>query len=126
MRQDLGKIATPPKQVLTPLPGLRLGSVLTTRGGVQFVVREAAVMVAEGGGESPSLAVERIRSGKTTMLFLTVGMLANLTRGAMHRRGSGAVIDWATVDRRNSLSNKALGMNSPYAILPVLRHSTPP
>jgi len=86
---------------LSPLPRLRIGSTLITRRGVQFRVREAVVMVAQSGGESPSLTVERIRDGESArVLFLSVGILANLTRGASHNPGTGVPIDWAKVPRR--------------------------
>jgi hypothetical protein len=98
---------------------------LTTRGGIQFIVRDAVIMVAQTGGESPSVRVEGIRGGKSTTLLLTVGMLANLTRGAMHRRGSGAVIDWSTVSRRNSPGNKPLSLNltQSYPLVEIHRSS---
>jgi hypothetical protein len=57
-------------------------------------------MVARSGGESPSVVVERTRDGQTVELFLTVGILANLTRGATHKPGSGTRVDWAQVPRR--------------------------
>jgi hypothetical protein len=89
-----------PRPFLSPIPRLRIGSTLVTRGGVQFRVREAVVMVAQSGGESPSLVVERIREGRTDLLFITVGILANLTRGATHNPGAGVRIDWAQAPRR--------------------------
>jgi hypothetical protein len=57
-------------------------------------------MVAQSGGESPSLIVERIRDGQTVELFITVGILGNLTRGATHNPGTGVRIDWAQAPRR--------------------------
>jgi hypothetical protein len=85
---------------LSPIPRLRIGSTLVTRQGVQFRVREAIVMVAQSGGESPSLVVDRIRDGQSEKLFLTVGILANRTRGAIHNPGTGVRIDWAQAPRR--------------------------
>jgi hypothetical protein len=73
---------------------------MVTRRGVLFRVREAVVMVAASGGESPSLVVERIRDGQSVELFMTVGILANLTRGATHNPGTGVRVDWAQVPRR--------------------------
>jgi hypothetical protein len=58
-------ILTPERRrFLSPIPRLRIGSTLLTRGGVLFRVREAVVMVAQSGGESPSLVVDRIREGR--------------------------------------------------------------
>jgi hypothetical protein len=90
-----------PRPFHSPIPRLRIGSTLVTRRGVQFRIREAVVMVAQGGGESPSLTVERIRVGQSAqVIFMSVGILANLTRSATHNPGTGIVIDWATVPRR--------------------------
>lgn len=90
---------------------------MTTRRGIEFWVREAVVMVAESGGESPSVLVERVQEGRTTVLFLTVGMLANLTRGAMHRPGSGPRIDWSRVPRRPLTGSGHLGLQQPPRLL---------
>jgi hypothetical protein len=57
-------------------------------------------MVAQSGGESPSLVVDRIREGRADQLTITVGMLANCTRGATHNPGTGVRIDWAEAPRR--------------------------
>ena len=91
---------SPPRPFLSPIPRLRIGSTLVTRRGVVFRVRKAVVMVAKSGGESPSLVVDRIRDGQSVELFLTVGILANLTRGSTHKPGPGTRIDWAQVPRR--------------------------
>jgi len=88
-----------PRPFISPLPRLRIGSTLTTRRGVTFRVRDAVVMVAQSGGESPSVRVERVRDGRSVDLFLTVGILANLTRGATHHPGTGRRIDWARAPR---------------------------
>jgi hypothetical protein len=114
--------AAPPKP-FCPFPGLRIGSIMTTRRGIEFRVREAVVMVAESGGESPSVYVERIQDGQTTELFLTVGMFANLARGAMHRPGSGPRIDWSRAPRRPLTSSGHLGLQQPPRLL--LRRGTP-
>ena len=84
----------------SPIPRLRIGSELITRKGVVFRVREAIVLVAENGGESPSVVVERIREGEVVELLVTVGVLANMARGATHRRGEGTLIDWSQALRR--------------------------
>jgi len=98
--EEPAEIPSSPRPFISPLPTLRIGSVLTTRRGIEFRVREAVVIVAESGGESPSLVVERVHEGQSTELFLTIGKLANLTRGAMHRPGSGPRINWSRVPRR--------------------------
>jgi hypothetical protein len=101
---DLSDSKTRP--FLCPIPRLRIGSTLVTRRGIQFRVQEAVVMVAQSGGESPSLTVERIRDGESAqVLFLTVGILANLTRGAIHNPGTGVRIDWAKAPRRPLIGN---------------------
>jgi len=84
----------------SPLPRLRVGSALVTRRGIVFRVRQAIVLVAESGAESPSLVVIREQNGETTELLLTVGILANLTRGAAHKPGGQGPLDWASVPRR--------------------------
>jgi len=89
-----------PRPFVSPLPRLRIGSTLVTRRGVLFRVREAVVMVAQNGGESPSLVVNRIRDGQSVELFMTVGILANLTRGGTHNPGAGKRIDWTRAPRR--------------------------
>jgi hypothetical protein len=89
----------------SPLPQLRIGSELTTRKGVVFKVCEAVVLVANNGGESHTVRIERTRDGQVAEFVMTVGALANMTRGAALRRGRGAVIDWArTVRRRHNAS----------------------
>lgn len=88
-----------PLPYISPIPRLRIGSTLTTRRGVIFRVRDAVVVVADTGGESPSVLVERIRDGRRADLFMTVGILANMTRGAMHHPGTGARIDWTQARR---------------------------
>src|SRR5258708_12618512 len=92
--KDPVEVPLPPRPFLSPLPTLKIGSVLTTRRGIEFWVREAVVMVAQSGGESPFVIIDRIHDGQKAELFLTVGMLANLTRGAMHPPGSGPPIYW--------------------------------
>ena len=89
-----------PRAFYSPIPRLRIGSTLRTSRGVIFRVREAVVLVAQSGGESPSLTVERIRDGRSVDFFMTVGKLANLTRGAIHNPGTGLRIDWAQTPRR--------------------------
>lgn len=90
-----------PRLFHSPIPRLRIGSTLITRRGVVFRVREAVVMVAHNGGESPSLIVDRILEGRRSVeLLLTVGILANMTRGAIHRPGPGIRVDWAQAPRR--------------------------
>ncbi len=101
----------------SPLPRLRIGSSLTTRRGTIFRVREAMVLVAENGGESPSVIVERFRDGQVTEFLLTVGILANLTRGAMHRPGAGRLIDWGQALRQRQCAVRRLVFNPP----PVVR-----
>ena len=68
--------------------------------GVRFRVREAVVLAAQSGGESPWLVVDRIQHGQCAQEFMSVGILANLTRGATHNPGTGARIDWAQAPRR--------------------------
>jgi hypothetical protein len=97
----------------SPLPRLRIGSSLTTRRGTVFRVREAMVLVAENGGESPSVIVERFRDGQVTEFLLTVGILANLTRGAMHRPGAGCLIDWGQALRQRQCAVRRLVFNPP-------------
>ena len=73
---------------------------MTTCKGVVFRVREAVVLVADNGGESASVVVERIRAGVVVELLVTVGVLANMARGATHRGGAGRLIDWSQAARR--------------------------
>jgi hypothetical protein len=61
--------------------------------------------------------IERIHDGRKAELFLTVGMLANLTRGAMHRPGSGPRIDWLQVPRRPLTGISRLGLQPPPRLL---------
>jgi len=112
-----------PSMPFCPLPRLRIGSVMTTRRGIEFRVREAVVMVAESGGESPSVFVERVQDGQTTELFLTVGMFANMTRGAKHKPGSGPRIDWSRAPRRPLTGSGHLGLQQPPRLL--RRRGTP-
>jgi hypothetical protein len=42
-----------------------------------FKVLEAVVLVADGGGESYTVVVERTRAGQVAQLMITVGALAN-------------------------------------------------
>lgn len=97
-----------PRPFISPIPRLRIGSTLVTRRGVRFRVREAVVMVAQSGGESPSVLVERIRGDQRVELFMTVGILANLTRGAIHNPGKGVRIDWAQAPRRPLVEGERL------------------
>ena len=76
----------------SPLPRLRIGSSLTTRRGTVFRVREAMVLVADRGAESPSVFVARFRDGQVTVFLPMIGMLANPTRGATHRQRIGCLI----------------------------------
>lgn len=101
----------------SPLPRLRIGSSLATRRGTVFRVREAMVLVADSGAESPSVIVERFRDGQVTEFLLTVGILANLTRGAMHRPGAGCLIDWRQALRQRQCAVRRLVFNLP----PVVR-----
>jgi hypothetical protein len=96
-----------------PLPKLRIGSELITRTGVVFKVLEAVVLVADGGGESHIVVVERIRTGQVAQLMMTVGALANLTRGATLRRGRGLLIDWAKVARRRHGESRRMSVYRP-------------
>ena len=41
---------------------------------------------------------------------MTVGMLANMTRGAIHRRGTGMLIDWSQVLRRRHCDVRRMGI----------------
>lgn len=109
--------ASKPRPFLSPIPRLRIGSTLRTRRGVIFRVREAVVLVAQNGGESPSLTVERIRDGLSVEFFMTVGKLANLTRGAIHNPGTGIRIDWATTPRRELIGGpRSQGIQWPPAV----------
>jgi hypothetical protein len=106
------------RSYVCPLPNLRIGSQLVTRRGVTYKVLDAMVVVASNGGESPSLVVERLRDGRNAELFLTVGILANMARGAMHRPGDGERIDWTEVRRKSQLeASHALEAQQP----PTLR-----
>jgi hypothetical protein len=107
-----------------PLPNLKFGSLLRTRRGVEFWVRDAVVLVAESGGESPCLHVERIHEGQRKEMFLTIGMLANLTRGAMHKPGSGKLIHWTEIPRRPLSGGDQLGLQQPPRLL--RRRTSPP
>lgn len=87
------------RRFISPLPRLRIGSVFVTRSGIQFRVCETIVVVAPSGGESPSVWVERTKASRLDLLFMTVGMLANIVRGAAHQPGTETRIDWAQVPR---------------------------
>jgi hypothetical protein len=113
--EDSVESPTPPKPFLCPLPRLRIGSQFSTRRGITFVVREAIVMVADSGGESPSLLLERVQGGQRTEMFLTVGMLANMTRGALHKPGAGPRIHWPQVPRQRGTGR--LGTLQPPRLL---------
>ena len=103
-----------PRPFLSPIPRLQIGSTLVTRRGVRFRVREAVVMVAQSGGESPSLVVDRIHDGQCVEKFMSVGILANLTRGAIHNPGTGVRIDWAQAPRRPLVDgHSAVAQRSP-------------
>lgn len=110
---------------ISPLPRLRIGSTLVTRRGVIFKVHEAIVVVADSGGESLSVRVERVRDGRTVELFMTVGILANMTRGATHHPGTGARIDWSQVCRRPQVEAYRLveGQRPPMISRRLLPHS---
>ena len=75
--------------------------------------RSAGALVAQSGAESPSVIVERFRDGQVTELLLTVGILANLTRGAMHRPGAGCLIDWGQALRQRQCAVRRLVVNPP-------------
>ena len=106
-----------PRPFHSPIPRLRIGSALTTRCGIVFRVREAVVMVAQNGGESPSLIVDRILDGRSDELLLTVGILANMTRGAIHRPGPGIRVDWAQAPRRPLADFRHPGTPMPPVVL---------
>jgi hypothetical protein len=99
-----------------PLPRLRIGSRLVTQKGVVFTVRDALVLVAENGAESLVVIVERAQGTQVTQLLLTVGKLANMTRGAIHKPGSGTRIDWARVPRGRQCDYPRLGFHQPLAV----------
>ncbi len=80
---------------------LRVGSVLTARNGTRYRVIEPMMQVAPNGSVVPTLALERITSGCSQALLMPVGLLINvLRRGARHKPGAGAAIDWTRVQRR--------------------------
>lgn len=47
-----------------PIPRLRIGSLFTSRLGIQYRVLEAIVRVSVDGFESPSVSVERLKGGE--------------------------------------------------------------
>jgi hypothetical protein len=98
-----------------PLPNLRIGSELITRTRVVFKVLEAVVLVADGGGESYTVVVERTRGGQVAQLMMTVGALANMARGATFRRGRGLLIDWLKVARRRQGESRKMSVYRPRA-----------
>ena len=81
---------------------LRVGSVLTTRGGVMYRVIEPLVQVASNGGVVPTFLLEKTPRGSSPhSVLMSVGMLANLMRrGGRHKPGPGRAIDWTRVKRR--------------------------
>jgi hypothetical protein len=93
------KLGQLPRAYVSPLPRLRIGSTLVTKKGVTFIVRDAVVVVASNGGESPSLVLERAYEGRSAEVFMTLGIFANMVRGSMHRPGLGVRIDWARARR---------------------------
>jgi hypothetical protein len=78
-----------PRPFPSPITRLRIGSELITSKSGVFRVREAFVLVAENGGESHSMVVGRVRDDQVAKLLITVGMFANMIRGATHRREQG-------------------------------------
>lgn len=79
---------------------MRVGSEFTTRKGAVIRVQGLVVLVSQSGAESPSVIVERNVLGKSTVTTLTVGIFFNHVRGAMHKPGTGARVDWSQVPRR--------------------------
>ena len=97
------------------VPPLRIGSQLITRKGIVFTIREAVVLVAENGGESLTVVVERVRAGQSAELLMTLGALANMTRGATFRRGRGTLIDWTRAERRRHADSGKMLVYRPLA-----------
>jgi hypothetical protein len=87
---------------------LRVGSILTTQRGATYRVVEPILQVARNGSLVPTFVVERIWPGNAPQtVLMPVGLLVNLLRrGCRHRRGSGATIDWSTVERRTMTREK--------------------
>ena len=84
----------------SPLSRLRIGSEFTTRKGGIYRIQAAVILVSASGAESPSVVAERIVTGRSTVTVLTVGMFCHQTRGAAHKPGVGARVDWAQVTRQ--------------------------
>ena len=103
----------------SPLPRLRVGSELITRHGAVFRIREAVILVSERGALSHSVVVERVRDGRLALYLLTIGVLANLTRGATHKPSASAVIDWERTPRRPMAHLR--GTNAMHSSLSKLR-----
>lgn len=84
------------------LPRLRVGSVLTTRGGTRYRVIAPVIEVAANGGAVPTLVLEKTAEGGAPQsVVMPVGRLANLLRqGGKHKPGNGPDIDWQRVERR--------------------------
>jgi len=115
-RCDPGPSPSGPLPYRSVLPRLRIGSELTTRKGMVFRIIEPLVLVAESGAESHSVIVDRTAGQKRAVLVLTVGMLANLTRGATHKPGAGPLIDWSEVARRRQVDVKRTGVHQPTLV----------
>jgi hypothetical protein len=92
--------ATASRPYVSPLPKLRIGSILRTLKGIEFHIRDAVVLVAANGGESHCVTIERIHAGESSQLLMTVGKLSNMARGAAHKLGPGPRIDWSQVPRQ--------------------------
>jgi hypothetical protein len=89
-----------PRPYFSPLPKLRIGSILRTLHGIEFHIRDVVVLVASNGGESHCVTIDRICDGEKSELLMTVGKLSNLTRGAAHKLGPGPRIDWSQAPRK--------------------------
>lgn len=81
---------------------LRVGSVLTTRGGTSYRVIEPIIQVASNGGQVPSLRLEKTARGRSPQsVLMPVGILMKVMRGGgRHRPGPGAPIDWPQVKQQ--------------------------
>ena len=81
---------------------LRVGSVLTTRGGTSYRITEPIIQVASSGGLIPSLRLEKTAPGRPPQsVLMPVGILMKLMRGGgRHRPGPGAPIDWPQVKQQ--------------------------
>jgi len=81
---------------------LRIGSVLSSKSGASYRVIEPVIEVAANGCVVPALLLEMTaRGGSPHRVLFTVGRLSHLMRhGGRHRKGPGAPIDWAHVEKR--------------------------